>query len=99
MNLAIRKELDVFANVTIVKTRPGTLTRHKDIDMVIIRENIEGEYSGLEHQSVPGVIESMKTCTRTNAERIVKFAFDYAIKNNRRKITCIHKANIMYDGI
>ena len=96
MNLAIRKTLDVFANVTRIKTRPGTQTRHQNVNFVVIRENLEGEYSGLEHQSVPGVVESLKICTRSNAERIIKFAFDYAIKNNRKKITCIHKANIMY---
>lgn len=96
MNLAIRKTLDVFANVTTIKTRPGTQTRHQNVNFVVIRENLEGEYSGLEHQSVPGVVESLKICTRANAERIIKFAFDYAIRNNRKKVTCIHKANIMY---
>lgn len=96
MNLAIRKTLDVFANITIIKTRPGTQARHQNVNFVVIRENLEGEYSGLEHQPVPGVVESLKICTRPNAERIIKFAFDYAISNNRKKITCIHKANIMY---
>ena len=96
LNLAIRKQLDVFANVCSIQSRPGITTRHSKLDIVIIRENIEGEYSGLEHQPSPGIIESLKICTRYNSERIIKFAFDYAIKYGRKKITCIHKANIMY---
>ncbi len=91
----MRKELDVFANVTAISSKPGIVARHNDVDIVIIRENIEGEYSGLEHQPSPGIIESFKVCTRTNSERIIKFAFDYSIKHGRKKITCIHKANIM----
>jgi isocitrate dehydrogenase (NAD+) len=63
--------------------------------MVLIRENTEGEYSGLEHTPVPGVVESLKVITREASERIAKFAFDYAVKNGRKKVTAIHKANIM----
>ena len=63
--------------------------------MCIIRENTEGEYSGLEHQSVPGVVESLKIITRAKSERIARFAFSFAKANNRKKVTCIHKANIM----
>jgi len=96
LNLKMRKQLDVFASVTAISSKPGIVTRHPNVDIVVIRENIEGEYSGLEHQPVPGIIESLKICTRTESERIVKFAFDYAIKHGRKKITCIHKANIMY---
>lgn len=95
LNLQIRKQLDVFASVTEISSKPGIKTRHENVDIVVIRENIEGEYSGLEHQPVPGIIESLKICTRTESERIIKFAFDYAIKHGRKKITCIHKANIM----
>ncbi|OBT51310.1 hypothetical protein VE04_09261 [Pseudogymnoascus sp. 24MN13] len=74
---------------------PGYETRHKNVDFAIIRENTEGEYSGLEHQSVPGVVESLKIITRAKSERIAKFAFSFALANNRKKVTCIHKANIM----
>jgi isocitrate dehydrogenase (NAD+) len=66
-----------------------------NIDLTIIRENTEGEYSGLEHQSYPGVVESLKIITREKSERIARFAFDYALQNGRKKVTCIHKANIM----
>lgn len=95
MNLTMRRELDVFANVTTIQSKPGLQTRHSGLDFVVIRENIEGEYSGQEHSPSPGIIESLKICTRANSERIIKFAFDYAIKHGRKKITCIHKANIM----
>lgn len=95
LNLQIRKQLDVFASVTEISSKPGIKTRHDNVNVVVIRENVEGEYSGLEHQPVPGVIESLKICTRTESERIIKFAFDYAIQHGRKKITCIHKANIM----
>ena len=63
--------------------------------MALIRENTEGEYSGLEHQSVPGVVESLKIITKYKSERIARFAYDFALKNNRKKVTAIHKANIM----
>jgi isocitrate dehydrogenase (NAD+) len=94
-NVALRKELDLFACVVVVKSIPGYKTRHKDVNFVVIRENTEGEYSGLEHQPVPGVVESLKVITKAKSERIAKFAFDYALVNGRKKITCIHKANIM----
>ncbi|KDE83473.1 isocitrate dehydrogenase, gamma subunit [Aspergillus oryzae 100-8] len=74
---------------------PGYKTRHENVDLCIIRENTEGEYSGLEHQSVQGVVESLKIITRAKSERISKFAFGFALANNRKKVTCIHKANIM----
>ncbi|KAI0099938.1 isocitrate dehydrogenase subunit 1 [Nemania sp. FL0031] len=94
-NVAMRQELDIYASVCLIKNIPGYNTRHKDVDLVIIRENTEGEYSGLEHQSVPGVVESLKIITRLKSERIAKFAFAFALANNRKKVTCIHKANIM----
>ncbi|KAG4302777.1 hypothetical protein PCANB_000967 [Pneumocystis canis] len=99
-NVSLRKvqDLDVYANLTLIKNIPGVETPHKNIDFVIIRENTEGEYSGLEHQSVPGVVESLKIITRTKSERISRFAFDFALKNNRKKVTVIHKANIMKLG-
>jgi isocitrate dehydrogenase (NAD+) len=80
----------------LIKTIPGVKARFNDIDLAIIRENTEGEYSGLEHQSYPGVVESLKLVTRYKTERIARFAFDFALKNNRKKVTCVHKANIMY---
>ncbi|KAL7419316.1 isocitrate dehydrogenase (NAD(+)) idh1 [Cryptotrichosporon argae] len=97
-NVAMRQTLDIYASVVVCKSLPGFPTRHADVDFAIIRENTEGEYSGLEHQSFPGVVESLKVSTRAKAERIARFAFDFAIKNNRKKVTCVHKANIMKLG-
>ncbi|KAI5795203.1 hypothetical protein EDC01DRAFT_76751 [Geopyxis carbonaria] len=94
-NVALRQALDIYASVVLIKNMPGYTTRHSNVDMCIIRENTEGEYSGLEHQSVPGVVESLKIITRMKSERIAKFAFSFATANNRKKVTCIHKANIM----
>lgn len=95
INVAIRQALDIYANVVHIKSLPGVRTRHSAIDMVVIRENTEGEYSGLEHQPVPGIVESLKVTTRENCRRIVQFAFDWALQAGRRKVTCVHKANIM----
>lgn len=94
-NVAMRQHLDIYASVSMLKNIPGYNTRHEGVDMCIIRENTEGEYSGLEHQSVPGVVESLKIITRRQSERIARFAFDFAKANQRHKVTCIHKANIM----
>jgi len=94
-NVAMRQELDIYASIVLIKNIPGYKTRHDNVDLCIIRENTEGEYSGLEHQSVPGVVESLKIITRAKSERIAKFAFSFALANNRKKVTCIHKANIM----
>ncbi|KAG0709712.1 hypothetical protein DFH29DRAFT_885487 [Suillus ampliporus] len=97
-NVAMRQQLDIYASVVMCKSLPGFPTRHSNVDFAIIRENTEGEYSGLEHQSYPGVVESLKISTRAKAERIARFAFDFALKNNRKKVTCVHKANIMKLG-
>ncbi|KAI9890530.1 MAG: isocitrate dehydrogenase (NAD(+)) idh1 [Vezdaea aestivalis] len=94
-NVALRQELDIYASIVLIKNIPGYKTRHDNVDLCIIRENTEGEYSGLEHQSVPGVVESLKIITESKSERIAKFAFSFALANNRKKVTCIHKANIM----
>lgn len=94
-NVAMRQELDIYASISLIKNIPGYQTRHENVDLCIIRENTEGEYSGLEHQSVPGVVESLKIITRAKSERISKFAFSFALANKRKKVTCIHKANIM----
>ncbi|ELT90447.1 hypothetical protein CAPTEDRAFT_173223 [Capitella teleta] len=95
LNMQIRRELDLFANVVLIRSLPGFVTRHNNLDFVIIRESTEGEYSSLEHESVEGVVESLKIITRANSERIAKFAFDYATKHGRKKVTAVHKANIM----
>jgi isocitrate dehydrogenase (NAD+) len=95
LNMRIRRQLDLFANVVHITSLPGFETRHSNLDIVIIRESTEGEYSALEHESVPGVVESLKIITRANSNRIAKFAFDYAIKHGRKKVTAVHKANIM----
>lgn len=95
LNMKLRNNLDLFANVVHVRSLPGINTRHTNVDCVIIREQTEGEYSALEHESVPGVVECLKIITAKKSARIAKFAFDYAIKNQRKKVTCVHKANIM----
>ncbi|XP_065828259.1 isocitrate dehydrogenase [NAD] subunit gamma, mitochondrial-like [Oscarella lobularis] len=95
LNVHMRVDLDLFANVVHCQTLPGIKARHSDVDIIVIRENTEGEYSGLEHESVPGVVESLKIVTRNKSERIAKFAFDYATRHGRKKVTAIHKANIM----
>jgi isocitrate dehydrogenase (NAD+) len=94
-NVALRKELDIFASLALIKNIPGVDTRLKDIDMVLVRENTEGEYSGLEHKPTDDIVESLKIITSYNSERIGRFAFDFAVMNNRKKVTIIHKANIM----
>ncbi|XP_014220030.1 isocitrate dehydrogenase [NAD] subunit beta, mitochondrial [Copidosoma floridanum] len=98
LNMKLRKELDLYSNVVHVKSLPGVKSKHQNVDCVIIREQTEGEYSALEHESVPGVVECLKIVTATKSQRIAKFAFDYAVKNGRKKVTCVHKANIMKLG-
>ena len=94
-NVALRKELDIFASLALIKNIPGVESRIQGIDMVIVRENTEGEYSGLEHRPNDDIVESLKIITSYNSERIGKFAFDFATVNKRSKVTAIHKANIM----
>ncbi|KAL3318386.1 Isocitrate dehydrogenase [NAD] subunit beta, mitochondrial [Cichlidogyrus casuarinus] len=77
---------------------PGVKTRYSDLDFVVIREQLEGEYSALEHESVPGVVECLKIITSKNSERIARLAFDYAVRHDRKKVTAVHKANIMKLG-
>ncbi|XP_067949942.1 isocitrate dehydrogenase [NAD] subunit beta, mitochondrial-like isoform X2 [Watersipora subatra] len=95
VNMAMRKMLDLYANVVLVKSIPGLNTRHNNVDIIVIREQTEGEYSSLEHESVKGVVESLKIITSEKSRRVAKFAFDYATKHDRKKVTAIHKANIM----
>ncbi|XP_039397017.1 isocitrate dehydrogenase [NAD] subunit beta, mitochondrial isoform X3 [Mauremys reevesii] len=97
-DMRLRRKLDLFANVVHVNSLPGFKTRHNNLDLVIIREQTEGEYSSLEHESVKGVIECLKIITRDKSQRIAKFAFDYATKKGRSKVTAVHKANIMKLG-
>lgn len=94
-NVALRKELDIFASLALIKSIPGVKTRIDGIDMVLVRENTEGEYSGLEHKPTDDIVESLKIITSYNSERIGRFAFDFATMNNRKQVTVIHKANIM----
>ncbi|XP_060571651.1 isocitrate dehydrogenase [NAD] subunit gamma, mitochondrial-like [Ruditapes philippinarum] len=98
MNVKLRLDLNLFANVVRCKSLPGVPTRHQDIDMILIRENTEGEYSNLEHESVDGVIESLKIITAAKSTNIARYAFDYAQKHGRKKVTAVHKANIMKLG-
>ncbi|KAG9269101.1 isocitrate dehydrogenase NAD subunit gamma, mitochondrial-like [Astyanax mexicanus] len=94
-NNLLRTGLDLYANVMHCQSLPGVQTRHKNIDIIIIRENTEGEYSSLEHESVPGVVESLKIITRNNSLRIADYAFRLAREKGRRRVTAVHKANIM----
>ncbi|XP_026478059.1 isocitrate dehydrogenase [NAD] subunit gamma, mitochondrial-like isoform X1 [Ctenocephalides felis] len=94
-NVALRNELDLFVNVLNCRSYSGVQSKHHDIDITIIRQNTEGEYAMLEHESVSGVVESMKVVTAENARRVATYAFEYAQKNGRKKVTTIHKANIM----
>lgn len=94
-NLRIRKALEQLVDVVPIKTLPNVKTRHKDIDMVVIREQVEGEYSGLEHETVPGVVQSLKVATEQQTRKVATFALEYARKHGRKKVTVIHKANIM----
>ncbi len=97
VNVSLRKQLDLFANVRPVRRLPGVKTRYSDvpIDMVIFRENTEDLYSGLEHEVVKDVAQSLKIITRFASIRIADYAFNYAKANGRRKVTAVHKANIM----
>ncbi|HEY4048668.1 MAG TPA: isocitrate/isopropylmalate dehydrogenase family protein [Acidobacteriaceae bacterium] len=95
INVTLRKKFELYANFRPIKNLPGLETRYPGVDLIIVRENTEGEYVGLEHEVVPGVVESLKVITEKGSTRISKFAFEYARKHGRRKIHAIHKANIM----
>jgi isocitrate dehydrogenase (NAD+) len=95
VNVALRKSLELYANLRPVKNLPGVKSHFEGVDVVIVRENTEDLYSGLEHEVVPGVVESLKIITEKASTRIAKFAFEYARKMGRKKIHAIHKANIM----
>ncbi len=95
INVALRKKFELFANFRPIRNLPGVPTRYPGVDLIIVRENTEGLYSGIEHEVVPGVVESLKIITERASTRIARFAFDYARREKRKKIFAIHKANIM----
>jgi isocitrate dehydrogenase (NAD+) len=95
INVELRKRFELYANFRPVRNLPHIPTRYPDIDLIVVRENTEGLYSGIEHEVVPGVVESLKIITEKASTRISRFAFEYARKNGRKKVHCIHKANIM----
>jgi isocitrate dehydrogenase (NAD+) len=95
INVELRKRFELFANFRPVRNLPHIPTRYPDVDLIVVRENTEGLYSGIEHEVVPGVVESLKIITEKASTRISRFAFEYARKNGRKKVHCIHKANIM----
>src|SRR5215207_1826695 len=95
VNVQLRKKLNLYAAVRPVRSLPGVKTRFDNIDMIIVRENTEGLYSGIENEVVPGVVTSMKVASETACTRIARYAFRYATRRGRKKITVFHKANIM----
>ena len=95
VNVALRQTLGLYANLRPVRSIPGLKTRYDDIDLVVVRENTEDLYAGIEHMVGPDAAESIKIITRAASERIARFAFEYAVANGRRKVTAVHKANIM----
>lgn len=94
-NVRLRKALDLYANLRPIKSLKGVPSRYEEVDLVVVRENTEDLYSGLEHEVVPGVVESLKIITDKASRRIAKFAFEYARLEGRKKVTAVHKANIM----
>ena len=95
VNVQLRQRLNLYAAVRPVRSLAGVKTRYEGVDMVIVRENTEGLYTGIENEVVPGVVTSMKVATRAACERIARYAFRYATRRHRQKITVFHKANIM----
>lgn len=98
VNVGLRKALDLFANLRPIVNLPGVPARFGNLDLVLVRENTEDLYSGLEHEVVPGVMVSMKVITRAASTRIARFAFEYARRHGRHRVTGVHKANIMKMG-
>jgi isocitrate dehydrogenase (NAD+) len=95
LNLTLRKVLGLYANIRPAVSMPGVKTRHENVDVVTVRQNTEGEYSGPEHVVVDGVVESLKFITRAASKRVCEYAFEYALRNNRKKVTAVHKASVM----
>ncbi|HEX8163160.1 MAG TPA: isocitrate dehydrogenase (NAD(+)) [Pyrinomonadaceae bacterium] len=95
VNVGLRKALDLYANLRPVRALPNVPSRYPELDLVVVRENTEDLYAGIEHVVVPGVVESIKIITAKASTRVSKFAFEYARSEGRRKVTAVHKANIM----
>ena len=95
INVRLRKDLVLYASVRPVATLPGIDVPYKDVDLIVVRENTEGLYAGIEHYVVPGVVESLRIVTKEGAERIIRYAFEYARQQGRRKVSVIHKADVM----
>ena len=95
VNVGLRKALDLYANLRPVWNLPNVKSRYEGVDLVIVRENTEDLYAGLEHTVVPGVVESLKIITDAASTRIARFAFEHARKHGRKRVTSVHKANIM----
>jgi isocitrate dehydrogenase (NAD+) len=95
VNVGLRKALDLYANLRPVRALPNVPCRYPELDLVVVRENTESLYSGIEHVVVPGVVESLKIITEKASTRIARFAFEYARAEKRKKVTAVHKANIM----
>src|SRR5438874_2509938 len=94
-NVGLRKRLDLYASVRPVKSVPGVKTRYDNVDLIVIRENTEDLYSGIEHIVVPGVVESLNIITEKASTRICRYAFELAVARGRKKVSAVHKANIM----
>lgn len=95
VNVAMRKTFDLYANVRPAKTYPGVITKFENIDLVVVRENTEDLYAGIEHMVGEDAAESIKLITRKGCERIIRYAFEFAVREGRKKVTAVHKANIM----
>jgi len=95
VNVGLRQALELYANVRPARSMAGVESRYTDVDLVIVRENTEDLYAGIEHRVGPDAAESIKIITRAASQRIARYAFDYAVRNGRRKVTAVHKANIM----
>jgi isocitrate dehydrogenase (NAD+) len=95
VNVALRQTFNLYANLRPIKNLPGVKARYQGIDLIVVRENTEGLYSGIEHEVIPGVVESLKIMTEKACTKISKFAFDFARRNGRQKVAAVHKANIM----
>ncbi len=95
VNVGLRQALELYANVRPARTMEGVATRYENVDLLIVRENTEDLYAGIEHRVGPDAAESIKIITRSASQRIARYAFEYAVKNGRHKVTAVHKANIM----
>jgi isocitrate dehydrogenase (NAD+) len=95
VNVALRQTFNLYANLRPIKNLPGVKARYQGIDLIVVRENTEGLYSGIEHEVIPGVVESLKIMTEKACTKIAKFAFEFARRNGRKKVAAVHKANIM----